>query len=81
MKKLYFLAFGLLAALCADAQMNVVKEAERAMKSGKPYQEVLDIVKPAMSNQETQNYALTWFVPGKAAYKQYDELLDRKSVV
>ena len=45
MKKLYFLAFGLLAALCADAQMNVVKEAERAMKSGKPYQEVLDIVK------------------------------------
>lgn len=78
MKKLYFLAFGLLAALCADAQMNVVKEAERAMKSGIPYQEVLDIVKPAMSNQETQNYALTWFVPGKAAYKQYDELLALK---
>ena len=78
MKKLYFLALGLLTAVCANAQMTVVKEAERAMKSGKSYQEVLDIVKPAMSDTETAEYVLTWFVPGKAAYKQYDDLLALK---
>jgi len=78
MKKLYFLALGILTAVCADAQMSVVKEAERAMKDEKSYQEVLDLITPAMSNPETSGYVLTWFVPGKAAYKQYDDLLALK---
>lgn len=61
-----------------SAQQTVLKEAEKAMKSGKEYTEVLSIVNPAMTNPETQNDAKTYFIPGKAGFKQYDELYGKK---
>ncbi len=79
MKKLSLLAFALMAAVTASAQQNVVKEAERAMKGGKPAAEVAQIIEPALSNPETSELAQTWFVPGKAAFKQYDKMLGLKS--
>lgn len=80
MKKSTILSVCLMAALSAGAQKNVVKEAESAMKSGKPFAEVLTIVTPAFSNAETQNDANTYYVPGKAGFKQYDDNLGKRQL-
>jgi len=79
MRKITILGACILAAFAANAQQSVVKEAERAMKSDKTAKEVADIMQPAFTNPETAKQAQTWFIPGKAAYKQYDDLLGKKA--
>lgn len=74
MKKLIFILSLTLAATSMQAQVSVLKEAEKAMKGGKSYTEVLTIVQPAMSNAETANDVQTYYIPGKAGINQYDKL-------
>lgn len=62
-------------ALSMSAQQSVVKDAEKAMKSGKPYTEVYQMILPAMSNPETEKEAATYYIPGKAGFTQYDNLI------
>ena len=57
------------------AQQSVVKEAEKAMKAGKTYNEVLSIMKPAMTDTETAEDVAVYYIPGKAAFNQYDKML------
>lgn len=64
----------------AMAQQAVVKEAEKAMKAGQDYTKVYQIIAPAMQNAETANEANTYYIPGKAGFKQYDNLLGRKQL-
>jgi tetratricopeptide (TPR) repeat protein len=78
MKKSSILAVCFLAGITASAQLNVVKDAESAMKSGKGYQEVVKLITPAMSDPETANLAQTYYVPGKAGFKEYDDLYGKK---
>jgi tetratricopeptide (TPR) repeat protein len=66
--------------MAVSAQQTVVKEAEKAMKSGKDYTEVLKIVTPAFTNAETANDVETYFVPGKAGFTQYDDLFGKKQL-
>lgn len=75
MKKICLIALGLCAAFAASAQADVVKEAERALKADKDAKEVITIITPALSDPTTSTQANTWFIPGKASYKQYDNLL------
>lgn len=75
MKKLPVLSLCLLSALGMTAQLNVVKDAERVMKTGAPYQEVLKSITPAFSDAETKDLAQTYYIPGKAAFSEYDHLL------
>ena len=79
MRKITILGAFVLAAFAANAQQNVVKDAERALKEDKSAKEVADIIKPALTDPTTSQQAQTWFIPGKAAYKQYDDLLGKKA--
>lgn len=75
MKKIALLTLGLATAFSGFAQLSVVKDAERAMKADKPAKEVVSIITPAFENGETATLAQTWYVPGKAAFKQFDKML------
>lgn len=75
LKKSLFLTCCLATTFAASAQMDVVKNAEKAMKANKPYVEVYEMILPAMSNPETANEAATYFIPGKAGFAQFDNLL------
>jgi len=79
MKKLTLLTAGLLAGtLVMPAQKQVLKDAEQALKDGKAPTEVVSIITPAFSNPETSGMAQTYFIPGKAHFKEYDDLFALK---
>lgn len=63
------------AAMSVNAQQTVIKEAEKAMKSGKDYTEVVKIITPAQSNPETAQEAAVFYIPGKSAFNQFDKML------
>lgn len=73
MKKITFLGISLTCALTAFGQMQVVKDAERAMKAApEKYPQNIEALKPAMTNPETAEQAYTWFVAGKGAFDFFD---------
>lgn len=74
MKKSLFIIACAAATMTMSAQQNVVKEAEKAMKAGKNYTEVLAIITPAMTNPETSTNSTTFFIPGMAGFNQYDKM-------
>ena len=78
MKKLSLLSACLLAGLTVSAQQAVVKDAEKAMKDGKSFDEVAQIMAPATQNPETKDQAITYYIPGKTAFKIYDDMLGKK---
>ena len=80
MNKISLMAAMLLVGASATAQTSVLKDAESAMKSGKAYTEVEKIVKPAFTNSETSKLAQTYYIPGKAGFKQYDDALGKKQL-
>lgn len=80
MKRIALMALALGVAVCAGAQANVVKDAQRAAKEGKSLNDVVSIIKPALSNPETAGSSDTWMIPGKAAYDQYDKLVANKQL-
>lgn len=75
MKKISFLALALGAALCAMAQANTIKDAERAMKNGDDYDKVAALVKPLLA----ENPGEANFIAASAAYKEYDKMIGLKS--
>lgn len=75
-RTIFFLACA--TALTMSAQQQVVKEAEKAMKSGKDYATVYQLILPAMSDAETASEAITYFIPGKAGFNQYDNMLGKR---
>lgn len=79
MKKLQIISVCLLATLGTTAQENVLKEAERAMKGGSTFDEVVTIVTPAFTDAETKDNARTYYIPGKSAYNEYNDLLGLKA--
>lgn len=69
-----------LVALSASAQPQVLKEAERIMKGGATPAEVLEVVTPAFSDPEASQMALTFYIPGKAYYNEFDQLFGMKQL-
>ena len=82
MKKHLVLAAAALFAgsMALSAQMSVVKEAERAQKSGAPAAEVVSAITPAFTNPETAQMAQVYYIPGKAMFAEYDKLFGLKSL-
>lgn len=78
MKKITILALSLAVCASAGAQTSVLKEAEQAMKGGKDAAAVMTIITPAFTNPETAQLAQTYYIPGKASFKDYDNLLGLK---
>lgn len=69
MKKISLLALGLVAAMSASAQPDVVKNVEKLVKS-KDYEAALTAVQPALTNPET---AEPWYLAGKACIGIWDK--------
>ncbi len=80
MKKIALAAVVCLVAAGASAQINVVKDAERAMKGNASLDDVVKIITPAFTNPETEQLAQTYYVPGKAAFNNADMLLVQRQL-
>ncbi len=81
MKKISILGLCLISAATSFAQMNVVKEAERAVKGDNPdYNAIRAQLAPAFINPESKDMAYTWFVAGKNEFTCYDNLFAKKSI-
>lgn len=83
MKKICILTLGLFAAASLNAQVSLVKDAEKKIKGAgnyAAYNEAVQSLTPAFSNPETQNDANTYWVPGKAGFALYDKLYGEKSL-
>jgi len=74
MKKISLFSLCVLTAVGAMAQESVVKEAERAMKKDPNLEAVLKIITPAFTDPATKDMAITYFIPGQTAYKQFDNM-------
>ena len=83
MKKICFLTLALLGAASMSAQTAVVKEAEKAFKnvdSYGNYQKAVQAITPAFTNAETSQNAQTFWIPGKAGFKLYDDMYGQKMI-
>ena len=83
MKKTCVLTLGLFTALSMSAQLNVVKDAEKAFKGADnygAYQKAIEAIKPAFTNPETDKQAQTYWIPGKAGFKIYDDMYAKKAI-
>ncbi len=80
MKKISILSTALMAVFTMSAQEAVVKDAEKAMKSGKTFEEVVSIIEPATKDATTSTLAITYYVPGKTAFKSYDDKLGKRQL-
>ncbi len=76
MKRLASVGFCLLAlAAGVSAQTTLVKETKKALGGAKDYKEfrsAVETLTPAFTNPETATNAETYFIPGEAAFKLYD---------
>lgn len=74
MKKFWMLALAAAVACSVSAQESVVKEANKALKGGKTFSEVETIITPALTDPSTSGLAETWYIPGKAAFNEFNDL-------
>lgn len=70
----------LLGGMAASAQTTVLKEAERVMKNKGSFADVEKIVKPAFDNAETKEMAETYYIPGKAAFNEFDQMIVKRQL-
>lgn len=78
MKKVSIVALALSVGIAASAQMSIVKDTERAIKGSSPdYSAALKAIQPALTNPESANEALTWYVAGKAGVTAYDKSYEK----
>lgn len=72
MKKVLFLACGLLMAGSAFAQQDALKAADRGMRVEVPdHAGIARLLEGAMKNPETANDVKTWYLAGKNAFKTW----------
>lgn len=75
MRKITILGLCLAAGLTASAQMDLVKEVERTVKSGNyDYATVKSSIDAITTNPESKDNVKTWIVAGNAAFGYYDAL-------
>lgn len=77
MKKICVMTLGLLASVSLSAQVTLVKDAEKAIKGAGKYSEykaAVEKITPAFSDPETKDNAQTYWIPGKQAFKMFDEI-------
>lgn len=81
MKKISLLGVCLLTGLSAMAQAYLVKDAEHMLKDSNPdYKKALETIKPALTNPETAETMMPWYLAGKANVGVYDEGLLQESL-
>lgn len=74
MKKLSLLGIGLFTSVAAFAQADVVKNVEHMLKGSNPdYVKAFEEIQPALTNPETANTMMPWYLAGKAAIGIYEK--------
>lgn len=76
MKKLCLLTLGLMASASISAQVALLKDADKAFKGADnyaKYKSAEQLIAPAFTNEETANNAQAYWIPGKQAFKLYDD--------
>lgn len=79
MKKQLILGLSVMAAISATAQVSLVKEVERNLKSKNEYTKQMATLKPAFTNPETAESAYAYFVAGKYGIEFFGEQYILKS--
>lgn len=75
MKKFSILGLCLFAGLSMSAQMDLMKDVERTVKSGNfNYSEIKPQLDQITQNDETKNNVKAWMIAGNAAFANYDAL-------
>ena len=81
MKKISLIGLCLFAAFAAVAQTTVVKDVERALKSATPdYVKALADIKPALTNPETAETMMPWYLAGKAGFGLFKDAYTQESL-
>lgn len=74
MKKISLLAACMLASAAAMAQADLVKEVTNSLKASKPdYAASLKAIQPALTNAETAETMMPWYLAGKSAFGVYED--------
>lgn len=79
-KNLLLAAAVIMGSMAAQAQLQVVKDAERAQKGGESAAKVAEMIAPAFTNPETAQLAQTYYIPGKASFAEFDKLYGLKTL-
>lgn len=81
MKKISLIGLGLLTAFSAAAQASLVKDVERDLKGGSPdYAKALNAIQPALTNPETAQTMMPWYLAGKAGFGLFDEAYKTEAI-
>ncbi len=81
MKKFSILGLCLFAGLSMSAQMDLMKDVERTVKSGNfNYSEIKPQLDQITQNDETKNNVKAWMIAGNAAFANYDALFSKMQI-
>ena len=81
MKKISLIGLSLFVAFAAVAQTTVVKDVERALKAPKPdFAKALVDIKPALTNPETAETMMPWYLAGKAGFGLFNDSYAQESL-
>lgn len=81
MKKISILSFCLAAGLTVSAQMDLVKQVDKANPgNADEFIALRAQIAPALENPESNGVAQTWYVAGKVEYDFFDQMFLAKSV-
>lgn len=81
MKKISLIGLSLFVAFAAVAQTTVVKDVERALKASKPdYAKALVDIKPALTNPETAETMMPWYLAGKAGMGLFEQFYTQEAL-
>lgn len=81
MKKISLIGLSLISGLFVMAQIDAVKQAEHILKSSNPdYAKAKEVITPALTNPETAEIMMPWYLAGKANVGIYEAGLMQESL-
>lgn len=81
MKKISILGVCLLTGISAMGQASLVKDVERQLKGSNPDNaKAMEAIQPALTNPETSNTMMPWYLAGKAGFGIYDDAFLQQSL-
>lgn len=79
MKKSLILGFALSIIFSAGAQQQAVKDAQRLLNN-KDFQKAYQQIQPALTNPETSENYMAWYIAGKSGVGIYDQVYLKESM-
>lgn len=81
MRKSLLIGLTLMASMSLSAQVSVVKDADRTLKSGAANAaQALKEIQPALTNPETKDQAETWVIAGRAGFDVFKNAFTTQTI-